>query len=60
MRRSGMILVERSHRFGFNPLLEGHLQVFEARNVADEIGDHVDGGEIVPCPTHKLKARDAN
>jgi hypothetical protein len=55
-----MILVEGFDRFGFNPLLEGHLNVFRARNVADEIGDHVDGGKIVPFRTHKLKGRDGN
>ena len=55
-----MILVKRSDRIGLDPLLEGHLQVFEARNVADEIGDHVDSREVVPAPKDRLKVRDAN
>jgi hypothetical protein len=55
-----MILVERSDRIGLNPLLEGHLQVFEARNVPDEIGDHVDSREFIPAPKDRLKVRDAN
>jgi hypothetical protein len=55
-----MVLVKRSDRIGLDPLLEGHLQVFDARNVPDEIGHHVDSREIVPAPKDRLKVRDAN
>src|ERR1044072_277557 len=57
---AGMVLVKGSDRIRFDPLPEGHLQVFDARNVPDEIGYYVDGGEVVPAPKYRLKVRDAD
>ena len=55
-----MILMKRSDRIGLDPLFERQLQVFEARNVPDEIGDHVDSREVVPAPKDGLKVRDTD
>jgi hypothetical protein len=43
-RVPSMILVKRSHRLGLDPIIEADFQVFDARNVADEVGDHAHGG----------------
>jgi hypothetical protein len=55
-----MVLVKRPDRISLDPLLEGHFQVFDARNVPDEIGYYVDSREVVPAPKDRLKVRDAN
>lgn len=44
MRRTEHDPGERSHRLGLDPIFEADFQVFDARNVADEVGDHVHGG----------------
>jgi hypothetical protein len=55
-----VILVKGSDRIGLDPFLEGHLQVFEARNVADEIREHVDRREFVLAPKDRIEVGDAN
>src|SRR4029078_8212845 len=55
-----MILVKWSDGIGLDPFLESHLQVFEARDVADEIREHVDSREFVFAPKDRIKVGDAN